>query len=200
MPSRALPHGRTERKGRKFHWWGSEPHWVVGLRLWGNRLGKPVTISLNRALFDTLSIDTALTKTARLRHRPVCGRVKTKRRTSLQKDVFLHASETPPMTTLQIWAVDASRLGANAIECPTCGAGDPAAKTSTLEHNDNDVQSEHPQPNLPRFTLHPPTITRDLTNARAARPRIHSPFPTTEHSVAFGRCGSWNATIPARSV
>ena len=50
----------------------------------------------------------------------------------------MHASEIPPMTTLQIWAVDASCLDASAIECPTCGAGDLAAKTSTLEANNDD--------------------------------------------------------------
>jgi hypothetical protein len=61
-------------------------------------------------------------------------------------DVSMQASQTPAMKTLKMWAADASCMGAN--------AGDPTAKTSNLEDNDdNDLESQHPQPNLPRIML-----------------------------------------------
>jgi len=34
MSSRVLPHGGIERVGN-FYWWGSQPHWVIGLQLRG---------------------------------------------------------------------------------------------------------------------------------------------------------------------
>jgi hypothetical protein len=47
------------------------------------------------------------------------------------------------MTMLRLWAVGASRLGANAIKCPTCGVGDPGSETPRPfeDSDDNDLGS-----------------------------------------------------------